>query len=77
MGQVTIYLDDKTEAKMIRAAKSANVSKSKWIASLIQTKVVNEWPASIAELAGAWKDFPDIEEIRNSNSAKDIGREPL
>jgi len=77
MGQVTIYLGDKIEEKMIRAAKSANLSKSKWISSLIQKKVVNEWPTSVTELAGAWKDFPDIEEIRKTTSTKDIDREPL
>jgi len=77
MGQVTIYLDDNTEAKMIAAAKSANLSKSKWISSLIQSKVVTEWPDSITKLAGAWKDFPSIEEIRKTNSIKDADREPL
>jgi hypothetical protein len=38
MGQVTIYLEDEIEKKMTAAAKTAHVSKSKWIASLIKGK---------------------------------------
>ena len=76
MGQVTIYLEEEIEHKMVVAAKSAHLSKSKWIAKLIQDKVVNEWPQSIVELAGSWEDFPAIDEIR-SNTGKDINREPV
>lgn len=43
MGQVTIYLEDEIEKKMTAAAKTAHVSKSKWIASLIKAKVASEW----------------------------------
>ena len=53
MGQVTIYLDDDVEQKMIAAAKSAQQSKSKWIADLIKHKVATEWPISVIELSGA------------------------
>ncbi len=76
MGQVTIYLEEEIERKMVAAAKSAHLSKSKWIAKLIQEKVNNEWPQSIIELAGSWEDFPGIEAIR-SNTGKDIKREPV
>ena len=64
MSQVTIYLEEETEQKMIVAAAAANLSKSKWIARLIKDKVANEWPLSVAELAGSWEDFPSLEEIR-------------
>jgi hypothetical protein len=74
MGQVTIYLEEETEKKMIEAAKSSQLSKSKWIAKLIQEKVANEWPKSIVELAGSWPDFPTAEEIR-SDTGKDSQRE--
>jgi len=74
MGQVTIYLADEIEQKMAAAAKSAHLSKSKWVAKLIQEKVANEWPKSVINMAGAWEDFPDIEEIR-SNKGKDAKRE--
>ena len=76
MGQVTIYLEEDVEKKMVDAAKSAQLSKSKWIARLIQDKVANEWPPSAVELAGAWEDFPTIDEIRK-NEGKDANREAL
>lgn len=74
MGQVTIYLEEEIEQRMIAAAESAHLSKSKWISKLIQEKVANEWPQSVADMAGAWEYFPDIEEIR-SNEGKDAKRE--
>ncbi|NVK32580.1 MAG: CopG family transcriptional regulator [Gammaproteobacteria bacterium] len=76
MGQVTIYLDNDIESKMIAAAKSANLSKSKWIASVIQEKVANDWPQSVHEMAGAWGDFPSAEQIR-SEDGFDAERESL
>ena len=76
MGQVTIYLEENIEQKMVDAAKSAHLSKSKWIAKLIQDKVANEWPQSVVELAGSWEDFPTINDIRN-NEGKDADREAL
>lgn len=74
MGQVTLYLEDEIEKKMALAAKSANLSKSKWVASLIKAKVANDWPNSIITMAGTWQDFPSIDEIRK-DSGKDVDRE--
>ncbi len=74
MGQVTIYLDDEIESRMTKAAKSAHLSKSKWIAKLIDEKVANEWPQSVIDIAGSWDGFPSIEDIRE-NSAMDAKRE--
>ena len=74
MGQVTIYIDADTEKKMSASAKAGKVSKSKWITSVIKEKLATEWPASVSELAGAWVDFPSIEEIR-SDTGKDTKRE--
>lgn len=76
MGQVTIYLDDETERKMIANAKAMNVSKSKWIANVIREKLVDQWPATVRELSGRWPDFPSAEELRDSRD-KDAEREPL
>ncbi len=76
MGQVTIYLEDEVEEKMSAAAKASRQSKSKWIAGLIKEKVVDEWPESINELAGAWQDFPSIDELREK-SGQDVSREKL
>jgi len=76
MGQVTIYLEEDIEKKMVDAAKSAHLSKSKWIARLIHEKVASEWPQSVVELAGAWEDFPSLDDIRSSEG-KDAHREVL
>lgn len=76
MGQVTIYLDDDIEAKMRSAAKSMKISQSKWISSLIKRKVNEEWPESTKKLAGAWDDFPSLDEIR-SFQKEDSLREKL
>lgn len=76
MGQVTIYLEEDIEHKMVAAAQSAHLSKSKWIAKLIQDKVANEWPQSVIDLAGSWEDFPTIDELR-ATIGKDAEREPI
>ena len=74
MGQVTIYLDEATEKKMRAAAQAQNLSKSKFIARLISKQIADQWPASVAQLAGAWRDMPQAEEIR-SGLASDVTRE--
>jgi len=66
MGQLTIYLDDKTEAEMKAAATAAGVSKSKWVARVIHEKAGSEWPECIVRLAGAWPDLPTAEKIRHA-----------
>ena len=76
MGQVTIYLDDETEAKMIANARVMNLSKSKWIANVIREKLVDEWPDSVRQLPGSWEDFPSLDELR-TGSGSDTDREAL
>jgi hypothetical protein len=76
MGQVTIYLDDETEQKMVANARAMNLSKSKWIASVIREKLVDEWPATVRELPGSWQDFPSLNELRASGGT-DVERESL
>jgi hypothetical protein len=70
MGQVTIYLNSETERKMQKIIKKRGVSKSKWIASLIEEKTANTWPEPVVALAGAWADMPTAKEIR-----KKLGRD--
>ncbi len=76
MGQVTIYLDNETEAKLNALIGNKKISKSKWIAELIRTKAATSWPESVVELAGAWKDFPSVDKIRET-IGQDTQREPL
>ena len=72
MGQVTIYLDDEIEKKMREEAKAVHLSQSKWIANLIRQKLTNQWPETVAGLAGAWEKFPEAEELPT-----DVARETL
>ena len=64
MSRITIYLDDDTAAPVDKAVKSAGTSKSKWIAEAVRRRACREWPARVAALAGAWKQFPSAEELR-------------
>jgi len=74
LGQVTIYIDDKTEADMNAAVKASGISKSKWVARVIREKAGAEWPQEVKNLAGNWQDFPTAEEIRQT-SVSDSARE--
>jgi hypothetical protein len=76
MGQVTIYLDDNTEKKMRNMVEKSGISKSKWIAQLIREKTATTWPENVVRLAGAWKDLPTADEIRQ-NMGKDKTRESI
>lgn len=74
MAQVTIYLDEKITKKMKMAVKKSKNSQSRWLSQLIQKEIDSKWPQDIQKLAGAWHDFPSLEEIR-SNLGKDLPRE--
>lgn len=76
MAQVTIYLDDASEKRVKAAARKAGVSVSRWVAELVENRTRMEWPAEVLELAGAWPDFPDPEELR-TQAGKDHRRERL
>jgi len=73
MGQVTIYIDNETEANMNAAVKASGVSKSKWVARVIREKAGAEWPQEAQALAGQWQDLPMAEDIRQT--AADSQRE--
>jgi len=68
MGQVTIYIDDETEANMNAAVKVSGISKSKWVARVIREKAGAEWPPEAKALAGQWQDFPLAEDIRQTEA---------
>jgi len=76
MSQVTIYLDPETARKVREAAAGEGVSRSRWVAKLIERELVSSWPAAVRELAGAWPDFPSAAELRRS-AAEDLPREGL
>lgn len=76
MSQITIYIEPKLEKKMSQTIKKSGISKSRWLSNLIRKECDGNWPAEVRNLAGAWSDFPTLEEIRNKNG-KDAPREPL
>jgi hypothetical protein len=76
MGQVTIYIDEDTERKMLKMIQKRGISKSRWIAELIREKASTTWPENVVKLAGAWKDLPTAEEIRRG-IGKDARRESV
>ena len=76
MGQVTIYIDEETERKMMKMIQKRGVSKSRWIAELIREKAATTWPENIVKLAGSWKDLPTAEQIRKG-MGKDARRESV
>ena len=76
VSQITFYLDEATEAQVRKAAEEAGVSLSRWVAEVLREKLADEWPQSVVDLAGAWKDFPTREEI-DTELGSDLPRESL
>ena len=58
MSQVTLYLDDATQALVDQAAKAHGLSKSRWVAEIIRKYAAHEWPQDCLALAGRFADFP-------------------
>lgn len=76
MAQITIYLPDDVEREARKAAKAQKKSVSRWIADQIKHSVAKSLPQAWIDAAGAFPDFPDVEELRKGYG-KDAGRESL
>ena len=76
MGQITLYLDKKTEEAFRRRAKMSRLSLSKWVAGALKEKTIYGWPDDVKQLAGAWPDLGDAGQSRKRLS-QDILRENL
>ena len=76
MGQVTLYMDDETLARMRGAALASGLSMSAWLAQLVRERTRQNWPAEVAALAGAWSEMPPAEELR-AGLGMDVPRESL
>lgn len=50
LSQITLYLDDATEALVNRAADASGMSKSRWVAELIRQHAHDVWPADFLSL---------------------------
>lgn len=62
MSQITLYLDDATQALVEQAAQASGLSKSRWVAEIIRKYAAHEWPQNCLALAGRFADFPLREE---------------
>ncbi|MDD2742869.1 MAG: ribbon-helix-helix domain-containing protein [Rhodocyclaceae bacterium] len=69
MSQITLYLDDATQALVEQAAQANGLSKSRWVAEIIRKYAAHEWPQDCLALAGAFPDFPLAEENQSSQPA--------
>jgi hypothetical protein len=58
MSQITLYLDDATQAMVDEAAAANGMSKSRWVAEIIRKYAAHDWPKDCLELAGRFADFP-------------------
>jgi hypothetical protein len=76
MAQLTIYLEDEVATQIKKAAKESQLSQSKWVSQLIRNRLTDSWPTEIEELAGTWKDFPEVAELREGLDV-DASREVL
>lgn len=76
MAQITIYVDDEVLGMVKAATKEADVSQSQWISEAIRQRARKEWPQAVLDLAGAWPDFPTLDEIRKTYGG-DAPREKL
>ncbi len=74
MAQITIYINNDLESKVKEIANSLDTSISKYISTVLEKNISNDWNPKTKELVGSWSDFPTIEEIRHDNTP-DIKRE--
>jgi predicted transcriptional regulator len=58
MSQITLYLDDATQALVDQAARASGLSKSRWVSEIIRKYAAHEWPQDCLALAGSFADFP-------------------
>ena len=58
MAQITLYLDDATQALVDQAARAHGLSKSRWVTDIIRKYAAHEWPQNCLALAGQFPDFP-------------------
>lgn len=74
MSQITLYLDDATEALVNQAAQASGLSKSRWVAELIRRHANDQWPQECRRMAGAFADFPLRGDEASDGGAQDLPR---
>ena len=73
MSQITLYLDEATQALVEQAALANGLSKSRWVADIIRKYAAHEWPQECSALAGAFPDFP-LREQSSESMPPDVRR---
>lgn len=74
MAQITLYLDDATQALVDQAAQANGVSKSRWVAEIIRKHASRQWPQAFLAAAGSIPDFPLRNEDTANGSVPDVTR---
>ncbi len=69
MAQITLYIDDATQAKLRDAAAREQMSQSQFVAALIRRATDDQWPDEVLALAGSLPDFPDADGLRAGEAA--------
>ena len=64
MAQITLYIDDELARRIRATAAASGQSLSRWVADIVRRETETSWPPEVLELAGAFPDFPDVEELR-------------
>jgi hypothetical protein len=64
MAQITLYIDDSTQARLRDAAARRQVSLSQFVADLIRRATETTWPDEVLALAGSVPDFPQPPALR-------------
>ena len=76
MAQLTLELDPDTAERLRRAAEREGLTQSQWVAELIRGQFRSSWPQAVRDLAGAWSDLPEADELRRG-MGDDLPREPF
>lgn len=64
MAQITLYIDEATQARLREAAAQRKVSQSQFVADLIRRETESTWPPAALALMGSIPDFPLADELR-------------
>lgn len=75
MPQLSLYLPDELMARLRIRATEASVSLSAFVTELLESELADAWPEAVANLAGAWPDFPTREDL--PPLSEDPQRKPL
>ena len=58
MSQLHCYVNDELAKRFQKKAEQAHLSVSKYLATLVEREVKNQWPEGYFDLFGGWKGDP-------------------